>query len=176
MPPGKHRHPAPAPEARRNSGISRREALRFLASASSLPLFEAALSHQPLTRLDEGPIWQPRFLDPEDVATVRSLSECIVPETRAPGAGGVPVHEYIDSALARAEPAVQTAFREGLSWLDRYASRSTGMRFIELARLEQLRLLAEISDTSRAHEPMGYAFLTQIKQLTIEGYYRPEAG
>ena len=49
-------------------------------------------------------------------------------------------------------------------------------RFIELDRDQQHQLLTVISDTSRSHEPKGYAFLTQIKQLTIEGYYRSETG
>lgn len=163
MPSGKHRR-----RDRRNSGISRREALRFLASASALPLFQPSLSGHTLERAP----WQPRFLDPNDVETVASLSECII----APSARQTAVPEYIDVTLARAEPSVQAAFRNGLSWLDHYASRSTGHRFIELDRDGQLRLLAEISDTSRAHEPKGYAFLTQIKQLTIEGYYHAEAG
>ena len=141
------------------SGFSRREALRFLGSASALPLV------QPLVRKTP---WQPRFLGSADVETVARLSECIVPQTRVPGA----VLEYIDEALYRAEPAVQASFTDGLSWLDRYAVRSVGRAFTELDRDEQHQLLAEISDTSRSHEPTGYAFLTQIKQLTIEGYYR----
>ena len=145
-----------------SSGFSRREALRYLGSASALPFvpLDAALSRPP------------RFLDPGDVETVASLSECVA--LGPPGARGTALLEYIDLALSRAEPAVQQSFREGLAWFDGYVSRLMRTRFTELAPDQQHQLLAAISDTSRSHEPMGYAFLTQIKQLTIEGYYRSE--
>ena len=167
MPSGKHRQ---------GSGFSRREALRFLGSASALPLVPLALRNDPLVRVAAGASWQPRFLDPGDVETVASLSECVIPRPRTPGAGDGAVLEYIDLALSRAEPAIQTCFNEGLSWLDEHVSRSMRKPFTELDRDQQYRLLAAISDTSRSHEPKGYAFLTQIKQLTIEGYYRSETG
>ena len=171
MPSGKHRQ---------GSGFSRREALRFLGSASALPLVPSALRNDPFVRVAVGASWQPRFLDPGDVETVASLSECVIPgpwlRPRTPGAGDGAVLEYIDLALSRAEPAIQTCFNEGLSWLDEHVSRSMRKPFTELDRDQQHRLLAAISDTSRSHEPKGYAFLTQIKQLTIEGYYRSETG
>lgn len=165
MPSGKHRQ---------GSGLSRREALRFLAAASAIPLFHSAPSPQPIVRVAADSSWRPRFLDPKDVEIVASLSDCIIPRTSAPGARDAAVHEYIDLALSRSEPAVQTSFNDGLAWLDEYVSRSTRrhVSFSELDRQGQHRLLAEISDTSRAHEPKGYAFLTLVKQLAIEGYYR----
>jgi len=157
-----------------SSGFSRREALRYLGTASALPLVPTSLTSD-LVRIAGGASWQPRFLlDPSDVETVRSLSECVI--VGPPSAGDGAVLEYIDLALSRAEPAVQSSFSEGLSWLDEYVSRSMRTRFTELARDQQHELLAAISDTSRSHEPKGYAFLTQIKQLTIEGYYRSETG
>ena len=164
MPSGKHP---------KSSGFSRREALRYLGSASALPLVPTSLTND-LVRIAAGRSWQPRFLDPNDVETVGSLSECVI--LGPPSAGDGAVLEYIDLALSRAEPAVQQSFKEGLSWLDEYVSRSMRKRFTELARDQQHELLAAISDTSRSHEPKGYAFLTQIKQLTIEGYYRSEIG
>jgi hypothetical protein len=165
----------PSGKNRLGAGLSRREALRFLGSASALPLVYPALSHH---RYDAPAPrgWQPRFLAGEDVDTVACLSECVMPPTPAPGPRSNAVHEYIDDALYRAEPSVQAAFEDGLAWLKAYARRSAGRAFIDLGRGHQLRLLAEISDTSRAHEPKGYAFLTLIKQLTIEAYYSADAG
>ena len=167
MPSGKH------PQS---SGFSRREALRFLGFASALPLVPLALTNDPLAHVTAGASWQPRFLDPGDIETVVSLSECVILGPRPPGARDARVLEYIDFTLSRAESAVQSSFNEGLSWLDEYVSRSMRKRFTELARDQQHRLLAAISDTSRSHEPKGFAFLTLIKQLTIEGYYRSETG
>jgi len=165
MPSGKHL---------KGSGFSRREALCVLGSASALPLVPLALTDEPLVQLAVGAWWQPRFLGRGDVETVASLSECVIPWPGPLGAREDAVLEYIDLALSRAEPAVQSSFRDGLSWLDDYVSRSMRKRFTELDRNQQHQLLTAISDTSRSHEPKGYAFLTQIKQLTIEGYFRSE--
>lgn len=167
MPSGKHLQ---------GSGFSRREVLRFLGSASALPLVHPALTDDPLVHVAAVASWQPRFLDPGDVETVASVSECVISWPWPPGAREGEVLEYIDLALSRAEPAVQSSFNEGLSWLDDYVSRAMRKRFTELDRDQQHQLLTVISDTSRSHEPKGYAFLTQIKQLTIEGYYRSETG
>lgn len=158
----------PSGKQRQGAGMSRREALRFLGSASALPIVCPALSQHRYEASTPG-AWQPRFLTPNELDTVAALSECVIPGTRTSGAAW---RAYVDDALEHADPGFQAAFRDGLGWLDDYVSRSAGRAFVELDRDHQHRLLAAISDTSRAHEPKGYAFLTQIKQLTIEGYYR----
>ena len=155
----------PSNRGRPSSGISRRAALRFIGSATALPLLPPALTPKDTS-------WQPRFLDRKDVETVASLSECVLPRTDRPGAGDRAVHEYIDLALSRAEARMQNAFSDGLSWLQSYVSASRQRQFTELDRADQRRLLAEISDTSRASDPRGHAFLTQVKQLTIEGSWQ----
>lgn len=158
----------PSEEDRQGSGLSRREALRVMGAASALPLLHPALARRAIVGDPAGASWQPRFLDPKDVEAVASLSDCIIPGTKDRA-----VHEYIDFALSRSEPTVQSSFSEGLSWLGSYVVRSMrrDVTFAELNREQQHALLAAISDTSHAHEPQGYAFFTQVKQLTIEGYY-----
>lgn len=158
----------PSNRERPSSGISRRDALRFIGSATALPL----LLPPPSARAAKDTSWQPRFLDPKDVETVASLSECVLPRTDRLGARDRSVHEYIDLALSRAELGEQHAFNDGLSWLESHVSASRQRRFTELDRDDQRRLLAEISDTSCFSNPRGHAFLTQVKQLTIEGSWR----
>lgn len=162
------------PTRKQQLGFSRREALRVLGCAGALPFVQPGWARSAPGELSRG-AWRPRFLDPSDVETVANLSACIMSEAEAEGSRHPAIHEYIDVALSEAEPAVQASFNQGLSWLDHYAARSTGHCFVELDRTDQLALLAEISDTSRSHEPTGFAFLTLIKQLTIEGHYRPES-
>ncbi len=162
----------PSNRERPSSGISRRDALRFIGSATALPLLPPALPPHPSAPAAKDTSWQPRFLDPKDVETVVSLSECVLPRIDRPGARDRAVHEYIDLALSRAEPRVQNAFNDGLSWLESHVSTSRQRKFTELDRDDQRRLLAEISDTSRSRDPRGYAFLTQVKQLTIEGSWQ----
>ena len=157
----------PSNRERPSSGISRRDALRFIGSATALPL----LLPPPSAHAAKD-TWQPRFLDPKDVETVASLSECVLPRTDRLRARGRAVHEYIDLALSRAELREQNAFNDGLSWLDAHVSTSRQRKFTELDRDDQRRLLAEISDTARFGNPRGHAFLTQVKQLTIEGSWQ----
>ena len=157
---------------RPSSGISRRAALRFIGSATALPLLPPALTLNPSAPAAKDTLWQPRFLDRKDVEMVASLSECVLPRTDRPDARDRAVHEYIDLALSRAEPCTQNAFSDGLAWLQSYVLESRQRKFTELGRDEQRRLLAEISDTSRSNDPRGHAFLTQVKQLTIEGSWQ----
>ncbi|TDI36085.1 MAG: gluconate 2-dehydrogenase subunit 3 family protein [Acidobacteria bacterium] len=162
----------PSDRERPSSSISRRAALRIIGSAAAFPLIPPVLPRDPWAPAAVHASWQPRFLDPKDVETVARLSECVLPRTDRPGRRDRAAHEYIDLALSRAEPRVQNAFSDGLSWLESYVFSSRQRKFNELDRSEQRRLLAEISDTSRSSDPRGHAFLTQIKQLTIEGSWQ----
>lgn len=146
-------------------GVSRRKALKILGSATALPW----LGPDSAART-----WTPRFLSPDEVATVAALAECILHRSETPGARDTAVHEYIDLSLSRSDASVQRDFKKGLAWLEARLSGSRARKFTELDGKERRRLLAEISDTSRSHEPEGYAFFTLIKQLAIEGYYRSE--
>lgn len=161
----------PSHKGRDGRGLTRRRAMRLFGLASALPLLHPGLTPYSVKGNSRRASWHPRFLSPEDIETVASLCDCIVFGAHPPVPCDTPVHEYIDFALSEAEPAVQKGFNEGLAWLDRYAAHSRQAKFTSLPRDEQYQLLSEISDTSRSHEPTGYAFLTHIKQLTIEGYY-----
>lgn len=177
MPPASRRVGASPPsENWPSSGVSRREALRVLGAAAALPLFDPGRLHHPLAQVPAGEAWQPRFLDRNHVELVVSLAECIIPRTDTPGARDAAVHEYIDFTLARAESTVQQRFTDGLAWFDAYVAASRRAAFTELDPDRQNDLLTELSDPGRSPAPEGHAFFTQMKDLTIEGYYRSEAG
>ena len=106
----------PSEKRRHGAGLSRREALRFLGSASALPLMYPGFVHHRYELRSANEVWQPAFLDPEDVETVASLAECIIPGTRRSDAGDRAVHEYIDDALKRADPSFQADFRDEINW------------------------------------------------------------
>ena len=156
--------------------FSRREVLRVFGAAAALPLFDPGRLHHPLAQVPSGQAWQPRFLDLEQVETVASIAERIIPRTDTPGARDAAVHEYIDFALDRAEAAVQQRFIAGLAWFSEHVAVSRRRRFPELESDEQNRLLAELSEPGRSTSSQGHAFFVQMKERTIEGYYRSEAG
>lgn len=151
-----------------SAGYSRRDALRVLGAASSLPFLTAASAAAFSGALG----WQPKCLSPRAAKTVERLVESVLAQVETPGVEHAGIHEYIDLVLSRSDESVRTRFEEGLSWLDAYSRQSRRRNFADLSRRERRSLLEEISDTSANHEPDGYRFLTEVKQLTIEGYYR----
>ena len=120
--------------------------------------------------------WQPQFLDAAEVETVAQLAERIVPETDTPGARRALVHQYVDFVLARGEPEGRERFREGLGWLDRRSRALFGSPFAALRPAQQDELLTRASSSAPAEDAAGAEFFALAKQLTVDGYYRSEAG
>ena len=146
--------------------VDRRTALKALGSLSLL-----ALPH-PAVPLQHGETWTPRFLDDAELDAVTELAELIIPQTDTPGAKAANVHQYIDFVLSEATEKRQGSFRGGLAWLD----ERSGSRFVSLDEQAQIKLLEALSADGSSEDERGVAFFEQIKQLTVEGYYRSRAG
>ncbi len=152
--------------------IDRRQALQRLAAPAVVPL----LSHfHPSVPRQEGG-WKPRFLHEPELETVTELAERILPETDTPGARRALVHQYIDWVLAEGEAAGRERFREGLTWLDRSCRARFGKPFAGLEASQQDELLRLVSESPTSEEPSGVSFFREMKRLTVDGYYRSEAG
>jgi hypothetical protein len=146
-----------------SEAFDRREALKRLGAAAMAPL---VLRFHPAIPVQEG-AWRPRFLHEEEVGPVADLAERIIPETETPGARRALVHQYIDWVLSDADPGAQERFRAGLRSLDETSSRLFSRPFAGLDGESQDRILAGIE---------GGEFFREAKRLTIDGYYRSEAG
>jgi hypothetical protein len=152
--------------------IDRRQALRRLGAPALAPLF----SHiHPALPAQEG-AWKPRFLQESEVETVSLLAERIIPETDTPGARRALVHQYVDFVLSQAEAPVRERFRQGLAWLDGRSATSFGRPFARLEADKQDEILRRLSESPSGEEPAGVAFFGEAKRLTVDGYYRSEAG
>ena len=162
----------------RVTSVSRREALQLLGADAALPLLDPGRLHHPLAAVPAGQAWQPRVLTgtPTDVETVAAVAERIIPRTETPGARDAGVHEYIDFALERGEASARQAFAEGLRWFEGHVRESRQTAFTDLDRAQQDEVLTELSDPASAPAPEGHAFFLRMKELTIDGYYRSEAG
>jgi hypothetical protein len=153
--------------------IDRRQALRRLGAPALVPLLRHV---HPSVPAQEG-AWKPRFFHEPEVETVSALAERIIPETDTPGARGALVHQYIDFVLSEDEPAARERFRAGLAWLDRRSEALFGRPFARLDEKQQDELLTRLSQESPAVEDAeGAAFFVGAKRLTVDGYYRSEAG
>jgi hypothetical protein len=152
--------------------IDRRQALRRLGAPAVAPL----LSHfHPSVPKQEG-VWKPRFLRESELETVTLLAERIIPETDTPGARRALVHQYIDFVLAEGEAPVRERFREGLAWLDQRCRALFGKPFARLDAGQQDGMLTRLASSPSSEEPAGVSFFGEAKRLSIDGYYRSEAG
>ncbi len=111
--------------------------------------------------------WKPLVFQGSEAETVAHLAERILPETDTPGARRALVHQYIDFVLSRAEDADRARFREGLQELERRCAATFGKPFAELEAGRQDDFLTGIE---------GSPFFREVKRLTVDGYYRSEAG
>jgi gluconate 2-dehydrogenase gamma chain len=152
--------------------LARRKVLQVLGAPAVAPL---VAGFHPAVPAQEGG-WKPLFLEASEVETVAQLAERIVPETDTPGARKALVHQYVDFVLARGEAARRERFREGLAWLDRRSRALFGGPFATREAAQQDELLTRMSSTASGEDAAGAAFFALAKQLTVDGYYRSEAG
>jgi len=180
--------------------INRREALRSVAAALSIP-FLAGLSGEELLALGRemhasaasAPQGRHifRVLDAHQNRTVSLIAEMIIPETDTPGALDANVSEFIDLMLSEQFPVEQRDFfLKGLSDLDQQSRQTCGKDFADCEPEEQVALLEAQQEAAiaaaEAAGPPSYSwgrphpqirhFFHMIKSLTLFGYYTSEIG
>lgn len=166
--------------------VARRAVLKALGAYAVVPLVRELDAStlwsigdlHPLVPRQESTAWRPRFLTEHEHDTVVALAERIIPATDTPGATGARVHQYIDWVLSEADAEAQRAFRDGLVWIDADSTRRSGARFVDLDPSAQDELLTPLANAAdrRDTADAGPAFFADVKQRTIEGYYRSEVG
>lgn len=117
------------------------------------------------------------------------LSDLILPETDTPGAVQAGVPAFIHSVVVDwYTPAEQEIFLAGLAELADAAQRRWSAAYVDLDRMQQSRLLAELEPPSEGSPdgpslaalsmPPGASgelpFFLKLKELTVVGYYTSE--
>jgi gluconate 2-dehydrogenase gamma chain len=161
-----------------SSGVNRRQALKVLGAATLMPLAAGSLPglHRLVPAPESGGTWRPRFLDDAEVEIVAELAERILPATDTPGAKATLVHQYIDWQLSLQQPERARRFREGLAWLERRSQALYQKPIIGLPAKQLDSLLARLVSPDTDEEAAGVEFFTELKGLTVDGYYRSEIG
>ena len=152
--------------------IARRKVLQVLGAPAVVPLVRG---FHPAVPAQEGG-WKPQFLEGAEVETVAQLAERIVPETDTPGARQALVHQYVDFVLARGDEERRDRFRAGLAGLDRRSRALFGGPFAAQKAEQQDELLTRLMTKEAGEDAAGADFFALAKQLTVDGYYRSEAG
>jgi gluconate 2-dehydrogenase gamma chain len=173
--------------------MDRREALRLLAMGTALQLAPRnllAVSREARTLLATQVA--SRTLNPHQDATVKAMTELILPKTDTLGATDAGVSEFIDLMLTEwYDEQDRTRFLNGLSEVDLGTKAFFGKDFVEGSPDQQAEILAWLGEKMTAEaDAMGAGqrqrpgspqkasagFYPTLRRLTLTAYYTSEAG
>ena len=171
--------------------MQRREMIRLLLGTAAVPLlprevfavFQQVHEQLPATAAL-------KTLNPHQDATVTTIAELIIPETKTPGAKSVRVNEFIDLILTEwYDNEDRAAFLNGLASVDTQCHDLYGKDFVDCSAIQQKQLLTSLDEefteerqldiSGRRHEKVVMPhspFFASMKQLTLMGYFTSEGG
>ena len=177
-----------------SEAIARREILRRVGAiplAAGLALSPARLQaaqehvHKSAAKAAPGKPQGPKFFTAQEWATVRVLSDQVIPaDERSGSATEALVPEFIDFILddPLAEPrereSLQTRVRGGLAWLDRECRGRFSKAFVGCAAGERTAVLDDIAwpEKAPAEKAAGAAFFTLFRDLVASGFWSSRMG
>jgi len=162
---------------------SRREILRniaFGATLAAMPAADAQHVHQEVSdaKARTGGTYKPKLFNEHEYATVKLLSETIIPADEVSGSAveaGAP--EFID-LIGSSNEDMATLLTGGLAWLDREMERRAGKDFLSAAGGERTALLDQIAFKKNATPELrpGIAFFDQFRRLVADAFYTSPIG
>ena len=165
------------------SGITRREALLVLASATagaaigvSPAVFERVTSATRKATAAGG--FRPAFFTPHEWRTVRILADLVIPaDERSGSATDAGVPEFLDFMLVEREE-MRVPIRGGLRWLDAEAVERAGVPFVDLGAADRAAILDDIAWPARARpeKSQGVAFFSDFRDLVAAGFFSSRIG
>jgi hypothetical protein len=169
--------------------MHRRQALRLLASAATLPLLsrEAFSLFQAVhDQMPEQSVL--KTLNPHQNDTVTTIAELIIPQTDTPGAKAARVNEFVDLILAEwYDEEERSTFLTGLADVDARTRDLYGKKFVQCGEKQQIEVLQALDDEvaaarseadvrRRRSRPPEKNFFFMMKQLTLVGFYTSQIG
>ncbi len=160
---------------------SRRTALIKIATAATSVAIAPLLAETPEAEhhlhemLEQTPAavpMGPQYFSQDDYATISRLADLMIPRTDTPGAVDAGVPHWIDKQVA-ADLKLQERFKKWLANLSEQAHAAGGTEFTLLADQQQMAILRALS--ADVSERKG-GFFETMKNLTVDNYYRSEAG
>ena len=172
------------------SDISRRDALRMLGAApiaGALAWPSASLEratrfaalvqvHEPAT-----PAYAPKFFTAHEWATMRLLSDIIIPrDDRSGSATDAKAPEFIDFMLAEKDTRERTriAMRGGLAWLDTECRARFGTDFLSSSDAHRHAVLDDIAYPKKARPELarGAAWFNQLRDSVGAAFFSSAMG
>jgi gluconate 2-dehydrogenase gamma chain len=128
--------------------------------------------------LDPGPNYRPKFLTAHEYATLRKLSDFIIPaDDHSKGAIDAGAAEFIDFLCSRNEKMAET-YTGGLGWIDEATKHRYQQTFISASREQQVALLDEISyrKNQSPANAAGVKFFSWCRGMVIDAFYTSPVG
>ena len=172
-----------------DSNVSRRELLKTIGSSmilttagvGVLPPVLAQHVHQAvmdIKSLDGGPNYQPKFLTRHEFATMRRLSDIIIPaDAHSKGAIDAGAAEYIDFLSSRSAEFAQI-FTGGIGWLDGAMLRRHQKLFLDAAPDQQMAMIDLIAyrKNQSADLTAGILFFRFARNVVVDAFYTSPVG
>jgi gluconate 2-dehydrogenase gamma chain len=165
------------------SKSTRREVLRNIAASVTLGGMSAEAAqhvhhHAAEVKKKAAGVYKPRLLNPHEYATVRRLTELIIPADDVSGSAveaGAP--EFID-LIASHNEELGAQITGGVAWLDRWSERRHGKPFVQAAPADQTAMLDLIAFRKNASPETGpgIAFFDWMRRLTADAFYTSPVG
>jgi gluconate 2-dehydrogenase gamma chain len=128
--------------------------------------------------LDKGPSYKPKYLNAHEYATLRKLSDLIIPaDEHSKGALDAGAAEFIDFLCAANENMAQT-YTGGLAWMDEEMQHRFGVAFLNATREQQTKLLDEIAFRKNQipANAAGVTFFAWCRGMVIDAFYTSPVG
>ncbi len=137
-------------------------------------------------RIDQSLDWAPRLLSAQQVITVRSMADHLLPATETPGASDVHVERFIDQVLRDfTPPADQQTFLTGLTAFETICQTTFGRSFTALTKDERDQIFAQYETQSPPLAPNIWggqvtavvaapSFYRLFKQMALTGYFHSQ--
>ncbi len=159
--------------------ISRREALRLLATASAVATLGPAEVARARSAFEAAPQEVDRlFFTEREMRTVRLLADMVLPaDERSGSASDAGVPEFIDFMLSEYEDQA-VPIRGGLAWLDYESLDRFDQRFADCDEAQRIEFLDEIAWPDRAPGRVrhGVAFFNRFRDLVASGFWSSRMG
>ncbi len=171
------------------SNVSRRDLLKTIGSsmilttggAGVLPPVLAQHVHSAvmdIKSLDGGPNYEPKYLNKHEFATMRRLSDIIIPaDSHSKGAIDAGAAEYIDFLSSRS-PEFARIFTGGLGWLDEAMQKRFQSTFVDAKPDQQLAMIDLIAFRKNQSPELGpgIVFFIFARNVVVDAYYTSPVG
>jgi len=137
-------------------------------------------------QIDPSAAWSPRLLSAQQVITVRSMADHLLPATTTPSASEVFVERFIDQVLRDFTPeADQQTFLTGLTAFETTCQTQFGRSFTALSSEERDQIFQRYEADSPSLAPNVWggqitdeveppSFYRMFKQMALTGYFASE--